>query len=352
MLGNVDFQKISQRFEAYWELKNTDRPLVSASYMTADLSNHPAFSDPSMEAAWLDVKAIHERIVAQFSNMQMFGEYFPHWNINFGPDILGAVLGCELSFSPWTSWSTPFVDSWETFSGVHFDEQNKWWQKLLSFTDYALAHSNGGYFVGLTDLHPGGDGVCAIRGVEATLMDLADDPELIKKMTFELLPVFKKMVDDTYALTEKHGQKGSSNWTRLWHPGKFYVTSCDMCCMLSKPMFDEYILPELAAESDYLDASIYHLDGPDAIKHLDSLLSIDSLNGIQYVPGDGCPPASSFIPMLKKIQAAGKVVQTYVLAEELDIMYEAFKDDPRGIFLQYNCNSKEEAELVARRYNL
>ena len=49
------------------------------------------------------------------------------------------------------------------------------------------------------------------------------------------------------------------------------------------------------------------LDGPDAIRHLDSLLSLPKLSGIQWIPGAGSPSVSEWIPLLKRIQKAGKL---------------------------------------------
>ena len=57
-----------------------------------------------------------------------------------------------------------------------------------------------------------------------------------------------------------------------------------------------------------MDHSFYHLDGPDATQHVDALLEIDELHGIQWTPGAGQEPVESEVwwPMLHKIQEAGK----------------------------------------------
>jgi hypothetical protein len=40
---------------------------------------------------------------------------------------------------------------------------------------------------------------------------------------------------------------------------------------------------------DRLDHPFYHLDCPVQLPHLDSLLNIGELSGVQWVPGDGQP---------------------------------------------------------------
>ena len=73
-------------------------------------------------------------------------------------------------------------------------------------------------------------------------------------------------------------------------------------------MFEEFFIPSIRFQCETAEHSIYHLDGPGAIQHLDSLLDISSLNGIQWVPlpGVGAKPMLEWLPLLKKIQESGK----------------------------------------------
>ena len=67
-------------------------------------------------------------------------------------------------------------------------------------------------------------------------------------------------------------------------------------------MFLEFVVPELESLSEYLDYMVFHLDGPDEIKHLETLLDMPFIDAIQWVPGVGNPTASQWLDMLKKIQ--------------------------------------------------
>ena len=108
----------------------------------------------------------------------------------------------------------------------------------------------------------------------------------------------------------------------LWHPEKWYVTSCDFICMISQEMFARYILPELREEIDYLQGkTIFHLDGPGALKHLDALLEIENLAGIQWVYGAGQPSARHWLPVLQKIQKAGKRINIGLHPEDTDPVF-------------------------------
>ncbi len=84
--------------------------------------------------------------------------------------------------------------------------------------------------------------------------------------------------------------------------------------MISPQMFKRFVLPDLMVCCDELDFAFYHLDGKGQIPHLDILLSIENLRGIQWIPGDGQPPPENWLPLLKRIRDAGKLCQLFVTA--------------------------------------
>ena len=90
------------------------------------------------------------------------------------------------------------------------------------------------------------------------------------------------------------------------------MLQCDFCYMISPDMFERFVLPDLKACCDHLDYGFYHLDGKGQIPHLDLLLSIERLRGIQWVTGDGTLPPEKWPQLLKRIVDAGKLCQLNV----------------------------------------
>jgi hypothetical protein len=74
-------------------------------------------------------------------------------------------------------------------------------------------------------------------------------------------------------------------------------------------------MPDLETCCEFIAYPFYHLDGPGAARHLDALLSIEKLRGIQWVPGTGAPSPEEWLPLLEKIRHAGKLCQVYVSVE-------------------------------------
>ena len=89
----------------------------------------------------------------------------------------------------------------------------------------------------------------------------------------------------------------------------------DFSYMISPRMFERLVMPDLIECCDEFDYAFYHLDGKGQVKHLDMLLSIERLRGIQWIPGDGAPPPEEWLPLLKRIRDGGKLCQVYVTLE-------------------------------------
>ena len=112
-----------------------------------------------------------------------------------------------------------------------------------------------------------------------------------------------------------------------------------------KKMFDEYFLPFIAEQTEMVERTIYHLDGPGAVRHLDSLLDLPHLDGIQWVPGAGAAPAVEWIPLLKRIQEAGKLVYVYCDKSHVQKLLSELK--PEGLMLvAEGCESVDEAQQL------
>ena len=324
-----DWEKTKLRYNEYWNMENHDRPLISITGRRNNAKESRLKVPENIREHWLDFDYVIKRARESFENTYFGGEAYPNFCPNLGPDILGAILGCDLEFGEATSWPVHFLDDWRKYNDFNFDAGNIWWKRIKELTRLAVQDSKGDYVVSITDLHAGLDALVSMRGPESLSMDLYDYPEEVKKANFQVLEVFKTVFDQLYDITGQNIE-GSSNWMGIWHPDKWYVTSTDFICLISPEMFDEFVLPELVKEIEWLDASIFHLDGPGALKHLDRLLEIPKLKGIQWVYGAGQPTASHWLPVLKKIQDKGKLIQIIVMAGELDIMLDEL--EPEGVF--------------------
>jgi len=113
-------------------------------------------------------------------------------------------------------------------------------------------------------------------------------------------------------------------------------------------MFEKFVLPDLAACCDMMEHAFYHLDGPGEIRHLDMLLSLENLRGIQWIPGDGSPPPEEWLPLLKRIRDAGKLCQVFVEAEGARTIVRELGGRGFAFCIMSFINSAEEAKDFLR----
>ena len=76
---------------------------------------------------------------------------------------------------------------------------------------------------------------------------------------------------------------------QIWGPGRTVKLQCDFSAMMSPDDFRAYIQPSLRQQAEKADCVLCHLDGPDAIKHLDALMEIDGIDALQWTSGDAGP---------------------------------------------------------------
>lgn len=132
-----------------------------------------------------------------------------------------------------------------------------------------------------------------------------------------LLPIYKKTQQELFDVVKDNNEGSVLSWMHLWAPKRMAQLQCDLSVMISPEMFNRFVMPELEELCDFLDYPVYHFDGQEQIRHLDSLLSIKNLKAIQWTHVVGQPQTSTFIPQLQKIQKAGKNLVLFPHVDEV-----------------------------------
>jgi len=187
------------------------------------------------------------------------------------------------------------------------------------------------------------------------MMDLLSEPAVIARAMGQMTRLWKEIVDAVSSIILPGGQ-GTTNWTYGWSAGRFVcVGQNDFSCLIGPEMFEQFVLEDTTACADHVDRSIYHLDGPGAIRHLPRLLAIDSLDCIQWIQGAGAPLPSHWLDLLKRIQAGGKSVQVMYsgahggnadFKTEIEALCGAL--DPTRLFIAADVDSVEKADFIVR----
>lgn len=78
--------------------------------------------------------------------------------------------------------------------------------------------------------------------------------------------------------------------------------------MISQDMFRPFVSHEIKDTAKHMNNTYYHLDGEGELPHLETLLKIEELEGIQWIPGEGAPQKKDWSEVYSKIAKAGKKI--------------------------------------------
>ena len=330
-----DFELVLDRFEAWWDCAILDRPLASITLPkpASERVPEPQKAHFSDRERWLDTEFIVASAEARLRNTVFFADSLPVAWPNLGPGIFSAFFGCEMVYGESTAWSTPIIRDWtpESVESIKLDENNFYFRKLVEMTDDLIAAGKHKFIVGYTDLHGGADALAAFRDSQALLIDTLERPREVEALCDRITTDFLHVYDIFHEKLAGAGMP-STTWCNATCKGRFHVPSSDFSCMISTKSFANLFLPGIIRECRHMDRCMYHLDGPQALRHLDLLLDIPEIHAIQWVPGAGRDYWGDWIDVYRKIQMRGKALQILSIpAADLGWLFEVLR--PEGVWL-------------------
>jgi hypothetical protein len=124
--------------------------------------------------------------------------------------------------------------------------------------------------------------------------------------------------------------------------------------MISEDDYRRFVQPYIREQAQKIDYTLYHLDGVNAIRHLDAILEIKELNAIQWTPGVGEPQGGDprWYDLYKKILAKGKsIMPCWVEVTELKPLLDNVGAKGLNILMHFKSEKDiEKALKIAEEY--
>lgn len=334
------------RQDAFWEREILDRPVVNIVLPKPGAPPPPAYPPgAAVRERWLDAEYNAHCALARVMSFEYLGDALPNAWPNLGPELLSAYLGCEMEYTETTAWAKSCLDDWGEADKIAFSPDNFYWRKTLEMTEALLAAGRNKFYTAVTDLHPGGDALAGLREPQRLSIDLVERPEAVKVLLKRVTDIYLQLCDRLFAQLAAAGQPVGCNAFNIISTKRWNMVCNDFSFLISSAMFDDIFLPEIIRECRHWEASCYHLDGEGALRHLDSLLAVAEITAIQWVCGVSRGPASRWMDLYKKCQAAGKGLQIRITPEELDFFMTNL--NPQGIWLAIErVETREEGEAL------
>lgn len=304
------YETLRQTYRKWWanELDHPLVPIITYGHPTS----LPATSGPFLSylTAWdfsINPKQFVDAHHALLSTHRWHGAAFPYFlTTAFGPGTLAAFLGCTPISAQSTVWfKTPRKDIPIEELHFEFDENNPYYRRVLNLFEAAMERWHGSVVVGMVDMGGILDVLQSFRGAENLLLDLYDSPNEVIRCIRELQELWFVYYDKFNSVMAPEAE-GYTHWYRLFGEKPGYILQSDFSFMIGPDMFKEFVAPELASSSARISNAVYHMDGTGQIPHLDSILEIEGIKGIQWCPGVGDPEKQNWDELLAKILASGK----------------------------------------------
>lgn len=358
----IDFKldrwvEIRKTYGLWWEGK-LDRPIIPIILEGRDPlrvePKTPMLTQGNCNDFTLSVEDLVDRIDYELSKEVYLGDAFPYFNLDcFGPGIVAAFLGAQLSNSTGSVWF--HSEKILPIDELHFkyDSNNIWLNRIKEFCAAAMKRWQGQVLIGMPDLGGILDVLAVFRTTDNLLMDLYDEPEEVSRLCLEISNLWHRFYNEINEVLQPINP-GYSDWSKIYSDKPMYIPQSDFAYMISPMMFDKFSKPDIIDTCEKIPNTIYHLDGIGNLAHLDSLLEIDNLNAVQWIPGAGQPNQGNWPEVYKKIKGAGKNIQLFDGIEALDNVIEQI-GTIKGIHhahLYLPISKEQEAMEILKKYHI
>ncbi len=351
-----NWEETKMKWESYWKRQNTGRPLMciwAEKEEVRDPEREAALKPISMEDKYQNAERMVERFRYFCETHEFMGESFPNISLDFGPGSMAGYLGSNIVFNEDTVWFEEFVEDWLEYKDLAYDPENVWIKKHLELFRRVKELSGDDFLIGIPDIMENIDVLASMRGAQNTIFDMIDEPEEITRRIGQIDDIYFNYYDQFYDIVKAEDKSSCYTVFQIWGPGKTAKLQCDFSAMMSPDNFREFIQDSLRKQARQLDNVIYHLDGPDAIKHVDAIMEIEEIDALQWTSGDYGPDGTfeEWYQIYDKAVAAGKGLWVKVYSGEFETWLERLdkliaRYGTNALFLYFNPMPMEQAKKL------
>jgi hypothetical protein len=347
-----DWPTVRRRYIDFWNRRGV---ILALSDDVGPIPAREPLVDPGPRESldrWYTDPGYHARLEHfRLARKRFPADHLPAASIDLGPGSLAVLLGAEPEWDPSTVWYKPLANaaSPDAWGKLALDPGSRWWKITEGMARACATLGRGKYLVGFPDLIENIDILASLRDAEELLADMIERPSWVLEKVAEINLAYFDVYGRIYEIIKDADGGSSFPCFNLWGPGKVGKVQCDASAMFSPAMFNKFVVPSLEEQCAWLDHSLYHLDGSQAVCHLDALLGIDALDAIEWTPEPGQPKGGSpaWYEMYRRILSAGKCVQVLdPKPEEVAPLLDAIGAD--GVFLLAWAVSERDRETYER----
>jgi hypothetical protein len=342
-------QEARERLRAFWAGSSLGRPALHLTARNPDFHQENRYAgvsqrvldyDPAWHAACADYAMRGKIYLAEAMPVAV-----PTFASNFG--ALVVMAGGDYAYHD-SAWTIPIPDLYDRPLPVFDPSQPFVTMMTGALHRMAAVVSDQGavnpptFLDGLTVLSN-------LRTMEHICFDLIEQPETVHRWRDAITQLYIDAYEYFYQVVHALGYGETTTWLAAMAEGRMEAVQCDFGVTLSPEMYGEFAIPELRRLTDYLDYSLYQLDGTSQLRFLDLLRTLPKLNGIQWNPQPGAGPLVQWIDAFKEIRRRN--FSLHIHCEDLEEAVVITRElGPDGLLFDFPmCDTWDEAEQILRR---
>ncbi|MGB4480637.1 MAG: hypothetical protein WBI39_06125 [Caldicoprobacterales bacterium] len=338
-----------KRLDNWWNNGEQDRPIILCSCYKPDFA--PLILKQNLDDYWNSPKAMVEREIQRIDNTLWFGEAVPYHYPEFGAAAMAIMMGADKEYIGTNSiWAIGNYTEPELIPEICLYTNADFYDLVWDTMKLSLDRSKNHHMLGMYCLGSPVDTLASLMGTENALLALATKPGKVKPILDDIFTCMARELERYINLIQQTGENYTTNWHGLYCSGKGIAIQEDSSCMLSKDMYETYCLPYVIALAEMQTHAFYHLDGPGALHHLDTILQIDAIKVVQWVPGAGHEDLSLWYDVIEAILNSGKSCFLYAKSKEIPVIVDAF--GPDRLCFSVTDGTYENCCRLADRYQL
>ncbi len=356
MINKKNWEETKAKWDSYWLRQNKGRPLmhvVGIKEECLDKELEAELKSKDMDDKYLNAERIVERFRYWCNTHEFMAESFPNISLDFGPGSMAAYLGSDIEFQPSTVWFTECVDDWLDYPDLKFDPENEWFKRHIQLFKDVKKLAGDDFVLTIPDIMENIDVLASMRGAQDTIFDMMDEPEEVERRISQVQDAYFEYYDRFHELVKMEDDYTAYTVFQILGKGRTAKLQCDFSAMISPQQFRDFIQEPLRGQAKQMDQCIYHLDGPDAIRHVDAIMEIEEINALQWTSGDYGPDGTieEWYQIYDKAVAAGKGLWVKVYTgtfeewlERLDKLVARYGSN--ALFLYFGPMPMEQAKRL------
>jgi hypothetical protein len=334
-----DWNTLREKHRAFWTRGAVETPILGTKRTTAFVLGDYQFTVTDRPLKPEDIEL--PRVLAWADALYQHGDGFLDGELVWGlPPLPGvpwmeAILGCPIWMSNESQslWAAPWLDDWNALEKALPLASNPWYRKLLELTDALVRHANGQYPVTQTLMRGPADLAVALRGHARFCLDMLDQPEQASKLAQRCTDIWIQVAQSLLALIPPFDGGYTAPRLEVWAPGPLVRYEEDATILFSLKLYREFFQECDRRIASSFEHALIHTHSADH-KLIAALLEIAELSAIQVILDPAGPSVEEMVPILQRIQAAGKAL---LITHELsDGTLNSLLDElsPRGLAVE------------------